>query len=348
MAAAAVPAVAVAKVGTKRPCEQPELARELVSHGFGSELAQELERVAIDPAASFTWPAGYDAQNARWIWNRIVQLFDEDLQTRMLPVLLRIGMHSQLNQLSRSGYTVFEETLRESPAAAALVLQEHKRDPANCPIDFNSGRSLLQSALATFQSDPMQKWIVYVAQHSTQASLNARTSCDRTNAVSLVLGGRQDALLLRLRTLTSASISPDDESGLLWLDGAANIWKWDRPECWRETDPGTWVDPQQYIRQRTDDANLRKLCAQFPTLDIAPPVSDQDKADAVHLMDTVMARHATYRVLAQQALDMHLRGVRPLCVLVASYVTPRLAAFVSAATAVPSSHVLSFSRVVRR
>jgi hypothetical protein len=283
----------------------------------------------------------------------IVKSFDEDLQAKMLPVLLRCGLRDQLSQLNGDEDTAFEETIQESPPATIHMLREHKRDPANCPIDFNvHGKekfSTFLRAVVNYQFDDMQEWLVYVAQHSTHASLNARTRLDRGNAVSIVLGGRQDSLLMRLRTLTSASISPDDESGLMWLDGAANIWKWDRPEYCRDIDPGTWVAPQQCIQQRTDNQELRKLFENFPTLDIPPPVSDQDKADAVHLMDTVMARQATFRVLAQQALDMHLRGVRPLCVLVAFYVTPRLAAFVSAATAVPSSsHVLSFSRVVRR
>ena len=299
----------------------PEItARQLVSLGFNSDLARQLERTTLDSNARIVWVGGH---TARLTWFRFVQCFNTVLQKRMLPILLRCGLREHLNQLDCYNDTVFEETLQVSTNAAIILLEEHKRDAANCPIDFNVQRegqmSTFMRAVVNFTSYATQEWITYIASLSTQTSLNSRQVLTGESALSIVLGGPQDSLLTRLHTLTSQLISPDDETGLLWLAGAANVWKWKYHHLGHRSPDGL-ITPQECIRQRNESNHGIANVSVFPFL------SAQDTENAaVRLMDNVIARHASYRVLTLSALKMHFRGILPLCVLVASYITPRLA-----------------------
>jgi hypothetical protein len=320
MAVAAAASAAARKtvvVGVKRPrspCQRLHNVHVALEKRLNDPVViQKLADAMLDDHSVVDWPGVWSAS---YIWNALLQFHtdaDAALRTELLPVLLRSGLREVLNQRTARAYSVLDATIRASTRAAISLLQEHKRDPANCPLDFNvrfetGGRaSLFMVALAYFTNPEEQEWLLYIAQHSDAVSLNASTYIWK-NAVDCALTGLTGFMLPRLELLANPLVSPDDESKFRFLDGAADMWVDGTTHFLLrsgDTPPpdAAKLTPFQYLQQRDDVSTV--LCMQ-----------------ATQLIDDAVARQAAHRArvihAAQCALNIPII-VTDLIALVVSY-----------------------------
>jgi hypothetical protein len=302
--AVAATAAAVRKsvvVGVKRPrspCHRlHELHVALEQHISDPDMAGRLAEAVLDDGVIVDWPEYWDA---RRLWAAFAEQsvgLDTSLLSEMLPVLLRSGLRDVLNKPTARAFNVFDETIRANTRAAIVLLKEHHRDAAACPIDFNAncdnGRSsLFWVALLHFDAVADHEWIVYVAQHSDAATLNI-IRYGQNPLVFALSGG--SAMLAYLRILANPLVSPDDESKLRFLDGAMAI-----RDVWQDD---AKLTPSQYLKRRSG-------------------VSFEVHKQAMELIDGAVARQTAHRarVIAATrcALDTRL-PVIDLIAIVVSY-----------------------------